>query len=458
MEPVKNKSVLTVSELTQSIKTSLELQFRFIHIQGEISNLRIPYSGHMYFTLKDNSAQIRCVLFKGQAKYLQRQLEEGLSIICHGRLSVYEVRGEYQIIADTIDFAGAGNLQLQFEKLKRKLADEGLFARERKKIVPAFPEHIVVVTSATGAAIRDFLKVSKQRKYWGKISIFPVAVQGSKSAGEIAQAIDMVCGAIDADLLVLLRGGGSLEDLWSFNEEETARAIFRATIPVVTGIGHDTDFTIADMCADLHTHTPTAAAEAVFADSGVLSENLADYKNSLIRCIGKLIAGHEESIIALRRIMGSLDLYLANFTLKLDYNVSGLVNAMEELVTSSKTKIDGLRRRLEYNAPLTAIRFQEIALAHHRSTLMDAFQHTLQQYEQRLASQAALLDSVSPLSVLARGYSIVSKTNKDTQEKEIILAESQVEKGEKIDVQLHQGRLECQVIDKKSGNGRGKPG
>ncbi|MDJ0624658.1 MAG: exodeoxyribonuclease VII large subunit, partial [Desulfocapsaceae bacterium] len=372
------------------------------------------------------------------------------------RLSVYEVRGEYQIIVDTVDFAGAGNLQLEFEKLKRKLAEEGLFGRESKKSIPAFPEHIVVITSATGAAIRDFLKVATQRKYWGKIDIFPVAVQGNKSAEEISQAIDTICQSIDADLLILLRGGGSLEDLWSFNEEITARAIYQATIPIVTGIGHDTDYTIADMCADLHTHTPTAAAEAVIADSRVLREDLCEYKHSLIRSIGKRVSDHEEAIMALRRIMGNLDLYLANFTLRLDYKISALVSALQNFITSSTIKIDGFRKRLEFNAPLTGIRFQELELAHRRTKLIDAFQQLLHQYERRLAGQAALLDSVSPLSVLARGYSIVSRTDKDSQKKEIILKEVQVEKGEKIDVQLHQGRLKCQVIDKQSESPWGK--
>ena len=452
MEPLQNSRVLTVSELTQAIKTSLELQFRFIHIQGEISNLRIPYSGHMYFTLKDGGAQIRCVIFKTQAKYLPRPLREGLSIVCHGRLSVYEVRGEYQIIVDTVDFAGAGNLQLEFEKLKRKLAGEGFFAPEIKKRVPAFPDHIVVLTSATGAAVHDFLKVSKQRKYWGKISIFPVAVQGRGSAEEIAKALDTVSRSIAADVVVLLRGGGSLEDLWSFNEEIMARAIYRSKIPVVTGIGHDTDFTIADMCADLHTHTPTAAAEAIIADGRVLYDTLQGCSRTLVRTMTKNVAVHEEKISALRRIMGNLDLYLANYTLKLDSHLTALVNGVLKSIASSTATIDNLRKRLEFNAPLTTIRLQEMTLVHRKTKLINAYRLVLQRQEQRLAAQAALLDSVSPLSVLARGYAIVSKENQESREKVVISKVSQVEKGENIDVQLHEGELKCQVLTKKSGS------
>lgn len=458
MKSFQNSRVLTVSELTQSIKSSLELQFRFIHIQGEISNLRIPYSGHNYFTLKDSEAQIRCVLFKTQARYLQRQLREGLNVICHGRLSVYEVRGEYQLIIDTVDFAGTGNLQQQFEQLKRQLSEEGLFDKKLKKKIPTFPEHIVVITSATGAAVQDFLKVAKQRKYWGKISIFPVAVQGKNSTEDIVAALDLLSASTLADVLVLLRGGGSLEDLWSFNEEQMARAIHRATIPVVTGIGHDTDFTIADMCADLYAHTPTAAGEAIIIDGKLLKDSIAASKNILTRTMIEKLTRHEETILALRRIMGNLDLYLTNSTLKLDSLVTALISAIMRTVSSSSANIDSLKKRLEYNAPLATIRLQEMTLIHHRSRLIDTIKLALQRHEQHLASQAALLDSVSPLSVLARGYAIASKTSRDSKKKEIIAQASQVEKGEKIEIKLHQGELGCLVIDKEEGQAetRGK--
>ena len=451
MEYSKNSGVLSVSQLTQSIKTSLELQYRFIHIQGEISNLRIPYSGHIYFTLKDKNAQIRAVMFKGQTKYLLQQLEDGQSVVCHGRLSVYEPRGEYQIIVDTVDFAGAGNLQIQFEKLKRDLSNEGLFSAEIKRSLPPFPEHIVLITSPTGAAVHDFLKVVEKRGFWGKISIMPVAVQGKKASQEISDAIDTVCSSLDADIVVLLRGGGSLEDLWPFNEERTARAIYGATLPIVTGVGHETDYTIADMCADVHAHTPTAAAEAIITDSGLLRENFMMYKHSLTGSIRKTITNHEESVYYLRKSMGNLDLYFANFTLRLDYKISSMMNSARSFIESSSANLQNVTKKLLHQAPLNKITIQELKLKHLRGDLSNAFATILKQNEERLGRQAALLDSVSPLSILARGYLIVRKVDDATGEKEIVSNDDQVRKGDMVDVVLHKGELECEVVGKKDG-------
>jgi exodeoxyribonuclease VII large subunit len=451
MKYEKNSGVLSVTELTNSIKTSLELQYRFIHIQGEISNLRVPYSGHIYFTLKDSAAQIRAVMFKGQSRYLSKTLADGQEIICHGRISVYEPRGEYQIIVDTVDFAGAGNLQIEFERLKRNLAEEGLFNSETKRTLPPFPEHIVIITSPTGAAIHDFLKVARKRDFWGKISVFPVVVQGKKASEQISLAIEKVCSSMNADLIVLLRGGGSLEDLWPFNEERTARAIHKASVPVVTGIGHDTDYTIADMCADVHAHTPTAAAENIIADSEVLREHLQMQIRSLSRSIVKKLTDYEDTIRALRRIIGNLALYLSNYTLKLDYSLNSLVNSARSLVASSSANINNALEKLLRQAPLNKITIQEMQLAHLRVELSDAQLHILSRNEERLGKQAALLDSVSPLAVLARGYSIINKTDTETREKQIITSSVQVEKGDMVNVRLHRGSLECEVVKKKDG-------
>ncbi len=451
MKYEKNSGVLSVTELTHSIKTSLELQYRFIHIQGEISNLRVPYSGHIYFTLKDSTAQIRAVMFKGQTKYLFKELEDGQEIICHGRLSVYEPRGEYQIIVDTVDFAGAGNLQIQFEKLKKVLAEEGLFNRENKKPLPPFPEHIVIITSPTGAAIRDFLKVAKKRHFWGKISIFPVVVQGKNASAEISSAIEKVCSSINADLIVLIRGGGSLEDLWPFNEERMARAIHLASIPIVTGIGHDTDYTIADMCADIHAHTPTAAAEITVADSEMLREYFQTRRRSLVRSIEKRITDYEDTILALRRIIGNLTLYLSNYTIKLDYALFSLVNSARSFVATSSANLNNALDKLLHQAPLNKITIQEMKLAYLRTELSDAQRNILRRNEERLGKLAALLDSVSPLGVLARGYSIVDKEDKATGKRKIVSSSTQVEKGDMVNIILHRGRLGCKIIEKKDG-------
>jgi exodeoxyribonuclease VII large subunit len=445
-------NVLSVTEFTQFLKSSLELQFRFVHIQGEVSNLRIPYSGHMYFTLKDSTAQIKAVLFKGQQRYLPSKIKEGQSIICHGKISVYEPRGEYQIIVDTIDFTGTGDLRVQFEKLKRSLSDEGFFRIENKVEIPAFPEHIVLITSPTGAAVRDFLKIALKRKFWGNISILPVAVQGRNASFEIAQAINTACLEIEADIVVLLRGGGSLEDLWAFNEERTARAIHESRIPIVTGIGHDTDITIADMCADLHTHTPTAAAEAIIPDRTALQHVFKNYRRGLADIMQQRLGAGSEKIRSLRRIIGNLDLFLANYSLKLDYRTTSLTNIVQRKLSSLNARYENAIDRLHNQAPLHRLSLQEQKLGHLRHRLAANLQRAIERKENNFSRLVALLDSVSPLSVLARGYSIVSKREEKLSGGTIIITRSdQVEKGTIVHVQLHQGGLECEVLVKKNG-------
>ncbi len=443
-----NPNIWSVTELTHSIKSSLELQYRFIHIRGEISNLRIPYSGHIYFTLKDSGAQIRAVLFKGQQKFLATPLKEGKSIICHGRLSVYEARGEYQIIVDTVDFAGAGELQLQFEQLKKKLADQGFFLQENKRKIISFPEHIVLITSPTGAAIHDFLKICSTRKFWGTISILPVSVQGKNAAAEIADAIHIATTMKNIDCLVLLRGGGSLEDLWSFNEEELALAIHHSNLPIVTGIGHETDLTIADLCADLHTHTPTAAAESIIPDNDTLRQIFRKHKKQLSITITHLLDAKYQRIINLRRIMGTLELFMANHTLKLDYQISSLTQNTARILTALQAKVERATSKLQNEAPLNKMDIQEQKLKHLLRNLINSCNRHIERKEEQLAKQAALLDSVSPLSVLARGYSIVSAEKRLSQKRKIITNAAQVKEGDKIDIQLYRGMLQCEVLQK----------
>ena len=260
-------TVYSVSALTRELKNLVESKYRFIQVQGEVSNLKRPYSGHSYFTLKDDRAQLRAVLFKGNSRYLQKPIEDGQQVICHGRISIYEPRGDYQLIVDTVDFQGSGLLQVKFEELKKKLAAEGLFDPDKKQPVQKFPREIVLVTSPTGAAVHDFLKIWRKRDVPCNILLFPVRVQGSGAADEISQAITTVNKHFpQVDCIVMCRGGGSLEDLWAFNEEVVARSIAESRLPVVSAIGHEIDFTISDFCADIRAATPTAAAEQLIPD------------------------------------------------------------------------------------------------------------------------------------------------------------------------------------------------
>ncbi len=258
--------IQSVTEITQSIKLLLENGFAFVAVCGEVSNLKQPYSGHLYFTLKDTGAQIKAVLFKTQRRYLAAEMADGVQVICRGRISVYEPRGDYQLVVDSVEFAGAGDRLAAFEQLKEKLNSEGLFAEAHKKKLPLLPQGIALITSPRGAAVHDFLTVAGRRFPSIPIEIHPVAVQGDHAAAEIGAAVKAACHRNRAEVIVICRGGGSAEDLSPFNSEELARTVYQATIPVVSAVGHEVDYTILDFVADHRCPTPTAAAEAVLPD------------------------------------------------------------------------------------------------------------------------------------------------------------------------------------------------
>jgi len=272
--PTTGFAVLTVTELTTQIRLSLEQAFPELWVQGEVSNLRTPSSGHLYFTLKDQTSQIRAVLFRGVANQLRFALRDGLQVIVRGRLNVYEVRGDYQIILEYLEPKGIGALQLAFEQLKEKLEREGLFDSARKRPLPFFPRKVGIVTSPSGAAIQDMLTVMKRRCPVLSVLIYPVAVQGEGAAEQIAEAIAILGRRRDVEVIIVGRGGGSLEDLWCFNEEIVVRAIAESKVPVVSAVGHEIDFTLADFAADYRAPTPSAAAEVVSPVLGDLIESI----------------------------------------------------------------------------------------------------------------------------------------------------------------------------------------
>jgi len=286
--------LLTVSELTKHIRSNLEQQFPSVWVEGEISNLRCPSSGHQYFTLKDQASQVRAVLFRRQADRLKFALQDGLEVLVFGRLSVYEPRGDYQLLLEAVEPKGIGELQLAFMQLKAKLEAEGVFHESRKRPLPAFPERIGVVTSPVGAAIHDLLTILHRRWPRAQIVIAPVAVQGGEAAGQIARAIQTFnqlssqVGKID--VLIVGRGGGSLEDLWAFNEERVVRAIAASRIPIVSAVGHETDVTLADLTADCRAPTPSAAAELVTPDCMVVKEQVSTHRTRLERSFKNVIA------------------------------------------------------------------------------------------------------------------------------------------------------------------------
>lgn len=438
-------SIYTVSQISRLIRNLLEGEFRFIRVSGEISNHSRPSSGHSYFTLKDEGAQIRAVLFKGQQRFLANELRDGAQVICHGRISVYEARGDYQLIVDTIDFQGSGLLQLQFERLKKKLASEGVFDESRKKVVPRFPLDIVLVTSATGAAVHDFLRIWQNRRWPARIRIFPVRVQGVGAADEIAAALTQINAALQTEVIVLCRGGGSLEDLWAFNEEVVARSIAESSLPVVSAIGHEIDFTLSDFCADLRAPTPTGAAEMLIPDRDIFLTTLLRHLKQLNNLIVQKIENLRQRVIHCKRILGDPGEILDHFSLHVDHLSARISHTMAGIIQEQTIALEKLTGRLQKLSPLHRLLLQEEQARNLANRLTRQIQGLLQQKAAALHTQVALLESVSPLATLARGYAITRrKTGKKASD--IITSYDQTRSGDQIEILLHHGSLECEVL------------
>jgi exodeoxyribonuclease VII large subunit len=438
-------AVRTVSQLTLDIKLLLEGQYRFVAVSGEISNLKIPFSGHHYFTLKDSGAQLRAVMFKGQKRYLAEPLKDGQQVICRGRISVYEPRGDYQLIVDTIDQHGLGMLQMKFAALKKKLADEGLFDAHRKKAMPPYPSRVVVISSATGAAVHDFLKICKQRNTNTAIQIFPVPVQGTTAAPAIVKAIQTVNRQIQCDVIVLCRGGGSLEDLWAFNEESVARAIADSRIPIITGVGHEIDTTIADLCADVRAPTPTGAAEILIPDTTRLKIQLQTAQIRLRRIILQHLNISQRNITQQQRHLGNFRNRVENLSLRTDLVIEKFQQTLHRLLTQREERLQHTISRLQHQAPLNRIDFRTQTVLHLRKQITQQMISILKQNEDRLSRGAALLHGVSPLSILSRGYSIVQKHDAVSGETQTVSKASQVNCGDDVKILLHEGTLTCKV-------------
>ncbi len=429
--------IQSVTELTRSIRGLLETQFSFVTVTGEISNMRRPYSGHLYFTLKDTDAQIRVVLFKNQQKYLSAPLQDGQQVICRGRISVYEPRGEYQIIADFVENQGTGTLQIAFDRLKKRLDAEGFFDAGRKKELPFLPEKIFLVTSPSGAALFDFLRIAESRFPGVPIVIFPVRVQGDGAAAEISRAITRLNKHEKSGVIVLCRGGGSLEDLWAFNEEQVAYAINASQLPVVSAVGHEVDFTIADFVADHRSPTPTAAAKDVLPDGFALQQHIAALQARMTKGMVRKNETMRQKVKTEQHRLGDpasrinhCRLILDNCQLTMTHSLSGILNSYRQQVNVLAGKIES------HNPTHTLNRYRE-RLNELEKKLALLIQVSHDRKKQKFAKTAALLDAVSPLSVLARGYSITK--NRETGK--IIRSASQVKEGDLLHTKLHQGQI-----------------
>ena len=445
--------ILTVTELTRSIRGILETELPFVTVCGEISNLRQPYSGHLYFTLKDDSAQLKGVLFKQQQKYLRQLPEDGQQVICRGRISVYEARGEYQLIIDYLERLGTGELQIAFENLKQKLAEEGLFDQDHKKEVPAFPTRIALVTSPKGAAVFDFLKVARHRFPSLPIEIFPVRVQGKEAAPEICDALATLNQHKQSDVIVLCRGGGSIEDLWPFNEESVARAIYGSAIPVVSAIGHEIDFTIADFVADLRTPTPTAAAEAIVPNRQILREHIQRLKQLLARTISQTIREKRHLINIQQRMLGDPRSLITHNLLHLDNVYSSLVHGYRRHLYTLSMQLGSLSGKLHKFNPVQQLTYKQQWTRELTRRLQSVMLQHLDKKVNRLTAATTLLEAISPLGVLGRGYAVVRSGHKEKPPGELIRSTRQVTVGKDLEVILQEGKLGCKVTEIKK-NGR----
>ncbi|MFH0782450.1 MAG: exodeoxyribonuclease VII large subunit [Pseudomonadota bacterium] len=445
MNSLNTQTILTVSQLTAEIKDILESQYRFVRISGEISNLKTPFSGHSYFTLKDAGAQIRAVLFKQQKRFTELTLQDGQQVVVFGRISVYEPRGEYQIVIDSVELYGIGKLLREFEQLKRKLADKGYFAAEFKKPLPPYPGKIVVISSPTGAAIQDFLKIIGNRKSPVHIQILPVKVQGKGAAAEIARAIEIAQGIADTDIIVLCRGGGSIEDLWAFNEEIVAEAIHRSALPVVTGIGHEIDFTIADFCADFRCPTPTGVAEKLVPDAAALRRHIGSLRSSLEVRIARQLHFFEQQLLHHKKMLGDMRNVFNRLEFRLNLSEVHLAQAMTDNLQTKEQRLRLLARRLHDEIPTTRIDLHERQIDLHVSHLNNYIQRLLERKRAALAEQATLLHGLSPLAILARGYAIVRKKQQKEASWRAVSRGKDAQVGEELNILLQEGQLDCVV-------------
>ena len=433
--------ILTVSELTQKVKNLLESKFFDIWVEGEISNFRIPPSGHIYFTLKDEESQIRTVLFRMQARGLRFFPEDGLHVICRGRISLYEKRGEYQLIVDKMEPKGVGALQLAFQQLKDRLEKEGLFDRAHKKPLPMIPRRIGIVTSPTGAVISDMIHIIQRRFENVHILLYPVQVQGEGASSEIAKAIEYFNDRMDVDVIIVGRGGGSLEDLWAFNEEKVARAIYDSNIPIISAVGHETDYTVSDFVADLRAPTPSAAAELVVREKREIKNILSYLETRLESKMLQVCQQLRTSLYHSSKILISPKKKVESYLLRVDDQVNRLTVLTSWAFKRNREKCFHFTERVNLRSPLQRIEHLRHSLSQIGKALDQKIRHTIEIQRGRVGGAMGKLESLSPLSILQRGYSITRKI----PSLQVLRDAAQAAEGDKVEVRLYQGALVCAV-------------
>ena len=434
--------VHTVTELTARIKAQLEEGFPSAWVEGEISNLRLPSSGHAYFTLKDDQAQLRCVLFRNRWRRVRFEPEDGMHVLALGGLDVYAARGEYQLVVELLEPQGVGALQLAFEQLKRKLEAEGLFDAARKRPLPPYPRTIGVVTSPSGAVLRDILRIIGRRFADLRIVIAPVRVQGEGAPAEIVRALRDLGELPEVEVIIVGRGGGSVEDLWAFNDERVARAIAAARVPVISAVGHETDVTIADFVADLRAPTPSAAAELVVREKLAVAQGLAELRDRLRQAMAGRVARFRERTgwLVRRRVLTEPARALRDQHRRLDELGSRLRTAVRTAHRQAAHRRALLASALSSLHPLARISRDQAVLGQLRGRLLAAGAASLKAGRARFEPAVGRLGSLSPLAVLGRGYSLARLPAGI-----VVTSAAQVRAGDAIEILLHQGALDARV-------------
>ncbi len=437
--------MLTISELTRHIRTNLEQQFPSVWVEGEISNLRCPSSGHQYLTLKDQGSQIRAVLFRSQAQRLKFALQDGLEVVAFGRLTVYEPRGDYQLLLETVEPKGIGKLQLAFRQLKAKLDAEGIFDNSRKQPLPVFPQRIGIVTSPVGAALHDLLTILNRRWPFAQILIAPVAVQGVVAAGQIAVAIQMLNQLSHqeekVDVLIVGRGGGSLEDLWAFNEEPVIRAIAGSKIPIVSAVGHETDVTLADLVADCRAPTPSAAAELIVPDCVIIKEQLRHGRSRLQRSLKSLVATLTVRVQQSQQRLPEPRLIIGHFIQRVDELERQLYQKVKHWCRNIQLLLLEHQSAIWEANPLLTIHREQEKLVELNRQLVQGMQNGVLRRRHQSSLAISQIHQLSPLAVLARGYSIV----RDYRNGKVLKKSTDTIVGAEVHAILSDGELVCRV-------------
>ena len=440
------RSVLTVSQLAAQLAAMVEERFPAVWVEGEISNFKVYQSGHAYFTLKDDGAQMRCVLFRNRARRIRFTPGDGLHVLVFGGIEVYAQRGEYSLVVELLEPRGLGALQLAFEQLKERLAAEGLFDASRKRPLPRFPRKIGIVTSPTGAAIRDMLRVIGRRFGQIHIVIAPAKVQGEGAAQEVAQGVRELNALGDVDVIIVGRGGGSLEDLWAFNDEMLARTIAASKVPVISAVGHEVDFTIADFVADLRAPTPSAAAELVVREKQAVAESVADLTRRLGVATARTLARQRDRLLTMqrRRVLTDPARPLRDLERRVDDARARLRRAMTAAMRHAAHRFELSTQGLRNQSPVLRTLDNRRQLTRLSAELTRSAARELDRSRHRLRVAVGRLHSLSPLAVLARGYSLTRSPEGD-----VIRAARQVRVGDDVSVLLHEGSLDCRVTATK---------